>query len=203
MGVGGREGASRFRLGRISSWRSVFVSFPTPAFCPESRDFRSALSAYPENSPIDRPALTKSRPASLASSGSIIEVKFEFIHQGLAFSGVSSHSCVCMPVALYLRVSTEEQRERQSISNNASAPNATVPLINLPSAPSMPMMACPAPCPCTPGLPGLASCRKPGYGAAARQRESSPRLLFCAVTVAASPSLYGRPSCTQPACKPW
>ena len=36
--------------------------------------------------------------------------------QALAFSGALSHTCVCMPVALYLRVSTEEQRERQSIA---------------------------------------------------------------------------------------
>ena len=34
----------------------------------------------------------------------------------LAFSAAQSHTCVCMPVALYLRVSTEEQRERQSIA---------------------------------------------------------------------------------------
>src|SRR5260370_20602331 len=33
----------------------------------------------------------------------------------LAFSPPPSHTWVCMSVALYLRVSTEEQRERQSI----------------------------------------------------------------------------------------
>src|SRR5579862_8395648 len=34
----------------------------------------------------------------------------------LAFTATPRDTCVCMSVALYLRVSTEEQRERQSIA---------------------------------------------------------------------------------------
>ena len=64
---------------------------------------------------------------------------------------------MCMPVALYLRVSTEEQRERQSIATQREFAERYCALTSCTSALSMPMTASPAPCRCTRVPPAPAS----------------------------------------------